>query len=145
MRARIVTFAVVFAVFTTSAIGQGYREGSWWRDLTSSEKLAYTTGVLDGGTIFAVQVLLVNVVMKRMPIDSADPTGPYGNVAKRLTDGVHPAAAVDALDAFYREPANRPIDTATATFIALNRFAGMDEQTLSALIDVARTNPDPRR
>lgn len=145
MKARTVTFAIALALFTTSAVAQGYREGTWWRDLTSSEKVAYTTGLLDGGTVFAVQVLLVNVVLKRMPIDAAEPTGPYGNVAKRLTDGVRPAAIVDALDAFYREPANRPIDTATATFIALNKFAGMDEQTLSTLINGARANPDPRR
>jgi hypothetical protein len=102
------TLLLIFALACPAAAEKPKRDGNWWLQLSVPEKAIYTTGMLDGAYT-GVPLLELQGASKQ--------ASQYDRSVDKLQGRTPVSYWVGALDALYRDPANRAIPAPLAMFI----------------------------
>lgn len=129
----LVVFIVVASVASASA-QPAVRDGNWWRkfDALGSRgdvvKLAYATGVLDGGVIRSG----LDLATKNTPTDS-------------LGLNMNAQQLVDGLNHLFADFRNRSVEIRFATVIVFRQIAGSPQAEIDSMIEQGRREGSSRR
>ena len=130
-------------VLIVSALGvqayaqdERFRDGNWWRTITTTSKDAYLVGFFDG-LVLGGQFSWWHIVSKDGKVNNSeaekarDSFDTYYGSLKGTTNGQFR----DGLDEFYGDYRNRRIPIHHGFWIVLNTIAGKPEKEINVMIE----------
>jgi hypothetical protein len=118
------------------------RDGNWWLQCDTEEKLYYTIGTMDGFWLSGIMTVWA-------PADrGSEGAAPSGSPTWKAMLSMHNKyfgtvtnnQLVNGIDEFYSDFKNRRIDTPNAIWVVLNQIAGTTPAALQAMVETLRRN-----
>jgi hypothetical protein len=118
------------------------RDGNWWLQRDTQEKLFYAIGTMDG--FWLSGIMTVWAPANRSSLGTA-PSGSQTwqamlSMHNKYFGTVTNTQLVNGIDDFYSDFKNRRIDTPNAIWVVLNQIAGTTPAALQAMVENLRRN-----